>query len=90
MKHDISYIFNPNYIRNVADVVSKCRKLGWDTYTYHKYNMADGTEHQFIHDSNEYIEVPDLNAALAFVVGKLSMLKEFVDAAYIIEETENV
>lgn len=88
MKHETSYVF-PDNIQSVADVACTCRKLGWESFTYHKFKMADGTEHQFINTYDGYVELPDLNAALAMVVGDIYMLKEFVDAGCLIKETEN-
>lgn len=89
MKHETSYIFSPSDIHSVADVACVLRKLGWDSSTYHKFKMADGTEHQFIKTCDEYVEIPDLNAALALVVSDIYVLKEFVDAGYLIKETKD-
>lgn len=85
MKHETSYVFNSD-ITNVADVACMFRKLGWDDFTYHKYKMADGTEHQFINTYDGYVELPDLHAALAWIVSDISKLCTFVQEGYLVEE----
>lgn len=91
MKHNISYVFSPDDIQCVADVAAKLRELGWEPYTYQKYKMADGTVHQFIVTEKEYVELPDLDAALAWVVGDIDKLQNLFIHGYVIEEeTEHV
>lgn len=90
MKHNISYIFNPDDIHSVADVAAKLREISLGHYAYQKYKMADGTVHQFIVTEDEHVELPDLDAALAWVVGDINKLQNFFMYGYVIkEETEH-
>ena len=87
MKHNKEYIFNLDKDADVATVCSMLAELGYD-HSHARMTMADGTVHQFIRLYSNYWEVPDLDAALEFIVDDIYLLKDFVDHGYIVEDKD--
>lgn len=87
MKHNKEYRFNLGDDADVNTVCGKLAELGYE-HRYHKMIMADGTVHQFIGLFRTLTEIPDMTAALKFIVDDIYMLKDFVDNCYIVEDTD--
>ena len=88
MKHEVSYVFVDNY-DTVRKVVKRMNVLGFE-YAYKELRMADGTVHKFCVCNDEWIEMPDMEAALKWLCSDIYRLKEAYDDCIISKEMADV
>lgn len=84
MKHEVSYNFADGY-NTVHDIIDGLNNAGYD-FSYRKLQMADGTTHQFCVFNCNWLELPDLDAALKWICGDICLLKSAYDNDIITKE----
>lgn len=84
MKHNKEYKFGES-VQSVGELVCRLRSLGYD-HEYQNVRLADGSTHHFIRFDDTLQEIPDLDAALAWVLDDICLLRELYVNGIIIED----
>ena len=81
-----SYVFNPDFITSIRNVVHKGNEADME-WSYRELEMKDGSTHRFIvTNDNVWHEMVTLDDALAFVLDNLWIASRFYDEGWLTTE----
>lgn len=84
MKHNKEYKFGES-VQSVGELVCRMRSLGYD-HEYREVHLANGSTRHFIDMDGVLWETPDLDAALAWVLNDICLLRELYVNGVIVED----